>query len=199
MIPPPPTCRLRRGRPAACDELVRSTDGGAPRLATRLVLLDDGERLLVRFECEAPAPWATHRRRDSPLWEEEVVEVFVAPGEPTPLRYFELELNPLGAVFDAVVDNPRGDRRGLRADPAWDCPELETRCALDPARGLWHAEIALPWRAVGDANEKRWRLNAFRVDRPRGREPELSAWSPTFARPADFHRPARFGFVTRIE
>jgi hypothetical protein len=199
VTPPPPFCRLRRDRLADCGALVRAIDGGAPRLATRLALLDDGERLHVRFECEAPAPWATHRQRDAPLWEEEVVEVFVAPGEPTPRRYFELELNPLGAVFDAAVDNPHGDRREMRVDSGWDCPQLETRCEIDAARGLWRAELALPWRALGDAREKRWRLNAFRIERPRGGEPEFCAWSPTFARPADFHRPARFGFVTRIE
>ena len=87
----------------------------------------------------------------------------------------------------------------MTVDPAWDCAELEVRSEVDSAAGLWRAELALPWRAVGDADEERWRLNAFRIDRPRGRAPEFSAWSPTFARPADFHRPARFGFVTRIE
>jgi hypothetical protein len=44
----------------------------------------------------------------------------------------------------------------------------------------------------------RWRLNIFRIDRPPGGEAEFSAWSPTFVLPADFHRPARFGFLDRV-
>lgn len=199
MTPPPPTCHLRRGRPAACGTLVRATDGATPSRLTSLTLLDDGERLRVSFECEAPEPWASHLERDAPLWEEEVVELFLAPGAAPPRVYYELELNPIGAVFDARVESPHGDRRGMRVDAGWDCAELEMRSTIDAAAGIWRAELALPWRVLADPGEKLWRLNAFRIDRPRGGEPEFSAWSPTFVHPADFHLAHRFGFVTRIE
>ncbi|HSM14186.1 MAG TPA: carbohydrate-binding family 9-like protein [Thermoanaerobaculia bacterium] len=200
MTAPTPRVQLERGRELVLPPLRRATDGGLPRLTTRATLLDDGERLTVRFECEDPEPSATLTARDAPLWQEEVVEVFVAPGHQPPRRYFELELNPLGAVFDAVVDSPRGERDGMQVETAWTCAGLETSVELDPGAGLWHATLAIPWRALARAvpAPADWRLNLCRIDRPSGAPAEFSAWSPTFRDPADFHRPDRFGFVSRF-
>lgn len=193
-----PAARLARGVPVALAPLVRATDGSPPALATRVTLLDDGERLRVALECDDPEPWATISRRDGPLWEEEVVEVFLAPGRGAPRSYYEIEVNPLGAVFDARIDCPHGDRRALRVDSGWDCPGLTAHVDVDRERGLWRAELGLPWRSLAaDSTSVEWRLNVYRVDRPRGGDAEYSAWSPTRVTPADFHRPARFGYLTR--
>ena len=202
---PPPRAVLRPGHPLEL-RLCEAVAGGEPRLATRATLLDRGDALVVRFECADPEPRARYRRRDEPLWEEEVVELFVAPGEATPTRYYELEVNPLGAVFDAIVDSPHGDRREMRVDPGWDCPGLEAGAEIDSAAGLWRALLVVPWAALDLDGERAetWRLNLFRIERPRdgatGRDgaPEYSAWSPTLVAPADFHRPARFASIRRI-
>lgn len=195
----PPRCRLPRGESTPLGALRDAVDGGAPRLATEVSLHDDGERLTVVVVAVDPNPWATLCERDADLWTEEVVEVFLAPGEEAPRRYFEIELNPLGAEFDAVVESPHGDRREMSVDRGWRCAGLTTRAAIDRERGLWRAELAIPWRAVGPgAIPERWRLNVYRIDRPPGGAAEFSAWSPTGARPADFHRPARFGFLDRV-
>lgn len=196
---------LRRGEPLEV-ELREATRGGPPRRPTRATLLDRGDALVVRFVCVDPEPWATLAERDAPLWREEVVELFVAPGAATPKRYFELEVNPLGAIFDAVVDSPLGDRRGMTVDVAWNCPGLEASAAIDRAAGLWRAEMVVPWAAIGDGSEaiEPWRLNLLRVERPRPPDDaaagaaEFSAWSPTFVEPADFHRPKNFASLRRI-
>ena len=52
-------------------------------------------------------------------------------------------------------------------------------------------KIPLAELAAGDPLPQRWRANFFRVDR--GSPDAFSAWSPTFADPADFHAAARFG------
>ena len=85
-------------------------------------------------------------------------------------------------------------------DAAWDCPGLETKVLVDATAGLWRATLAVPWAALAPGGEREisWRLNLFRIDRPRDGEPEFSAWSPTFVAPADFHRPARFASLRRI-
>lgn len=195
----PPRCRLPRGVTTPLGALRDAVDGHAPRLASEVTLHDDGERLTVIVVAVDPHPWATLGRRDADLWTEEVVEIFLAPGEEVPRRYFELELNPLGTEFDAVVDCPHGDRREMTVDRDWRCAGLTTRAAIDRERGLWRAELAIPWRAVApDAVPARWRLNVYRIDRPPDGAAEFSAWSPTGARPADFHRPARFGFLDRV-
>jgi hypothetical protein len=172
---------------------VRAEDGGAPRWPTRVELGFDGSRLEIDFDCVDDDPWGTLQRRDAPLWTEEVVEVFLAPGAPTPHDYFELELSPLGALFDARFHAPQGDRRGMVVDPAWDCAGLEWHAARRP--GGWTAGLRLPLAALGAGAPppRIWRINFFRIERPRPGPPEHSAWSPTRVTPADFHRPARFG------
>jgi hypothetical protein len=196
-----PRCELRRGVPTALAPLVDATSGSAPRLATRVTLEDAGSALRIRFECEDPDPWATLAERDGDLWTEEVVEVFLAAGEETPKAYFELELNPLGTLFDARVIGPHGDRSAMTVDRSWRAAGLTTAVEIDPA-GRWRAELTIPWRTIGDGEERWWRCNFFRIDRPRTPNslaaPEFSAWSPTCMSPADFHRPARFGILQRI-
>jgi len=177
--------------------LRRAQDGGVPLYATRVRLLDDGTRLLVRFDCADPDIWATHGERDAPLWEEEVVEVFLAGGADVPTRYFEIEVNPLGVLFDALVLNPDGRRATMRVDTSWNPPGLLARVVRDAPAG-WSAEIVLPWAdCFPDGTPSLLRANFFRIERPRGRPDEFSCWSPTLADPPDFHRPECFGILTR--
>jgi hypothetical protein len=193
----PPEVELAPGRSLAL-ELVRAVDGRRPRHATAVELGASPEGLVVRFDAETPDPWATIRDRDGRLWEEEVVELFVAAGGATPRRYFEIEVNPLGAIFDAIVDSPAGDRRGMKVDASWTCADLRTEVEIDRDGRRWRTLLELPWRALvaGGEPPRSLRLNLFRIERPRdGAPPEFSAWSPTFVEPADFHRPARFGVV----
>jgi hypothetical protein len=200
-----PLCRLPAGATVALD-LVRAEDGSAPRWPTRVELEHRVETLEIRFDCRDDDPWGTLLERDAPLWTEEVVEVFLAPGAVDPYRYFELELSPNGIVFDGRVESPDLDRRTMRVDTSWDCPGLDARAAIVSGYG-WRAELALPWRALhggGGPPPPVWRINLYRIERPRpgatvdgteSPEPEHSAWSPTWRTPADFHRPAFFGLL----
>lgn len=196
-----PRCELRRGVPAALSPLLDAQSAGPPRFSTRVSLEDLGGALRAHFDCEDSDPWATLVEPDGDLWTEEVVEIFVAPGAATPRVYFELEINPLGTLFDARIVNPSGDRRGMTVDRGWRADGLTSAVELDPAKG-WRAELTIPWAALGGADECIWRANFFRIDRPRAGTahgaPEFSAWSPTCITPADFHRPEKFGFLERI-
>ena len=134
-----------------------------------------------------------HVRRDAPLWEEEAVEVFIAEGEVDPSEYVEIEVNPGGAVFDARVVNPDGARNSMKVDPSWNAAGLIVEVTR-PTPAVWRVEIAIPWSDLCAGVPSRvWRANIFRIERPRDGRHEFSAWSPTFARPADFHKPAHFG------
>jgi hypothetical protein len=178
-------------------ELVRAQDGGGAVFATRVRLLEDGRRLFVRFDCADADVWATHAQRDAPLWEEEVVEIFLAPGDGLPARYVEIQVNPLGTVFDAQVANPDGRRDTMTVDPSWNASGLAVR-VVRPETGGWRAEVAIPWSeaCAGDPPPS-WRANFFRIERPRAGTPEFSCWSPTLADPPDFHKPSAFGRLVR--
>ena len=173
--------------------LRRSQDHEPPEQATALRIARDDRALRLRFECEDRDIWATHTRRDAPLWEEEAVEAFLAPGADDPTDYVEIEVNPLGAVFDARVHNPDGRRESMRVDAAWNAAGLVATVDRSKA-GFWCVELTIPWRELCAGPPPRiWRANFFRIERPRGGPHEFSSWSPTFADPPDFHRPACFG------
>jgi Carbohydrate-binding family 9 len=167
----------------------------APRLPTSVRVGRRGDALCIRFDGRDRAIVARHRAHDAPLWEEDVFEVFLAPGDESPRRYFELEVNPLGAVFDARVESPELRRASMHVETAWDCAGLRARVACRPGR--WSADLRIPITALCDgAFPPRWRANFYRIDRGTSGEPdEFSAWSPTFADPPDFHVPERFGIL----
>jgi hypothetical protein len=154
----------------------------------------------VLWECTDRDAWGTFTRRDEPLYEEEVVELFLAPGDADPVDYFELEIAPTGVLWDGCIHNPGGRVESITGDTGWDCPGLVWAAGRSGVSQDWWAALALPWRSVLPGGERplprRWRTNFYRIDRPRdGSAPEHSAWSPTFTDPPDFHRPDRFGVL----
>jgi hypothetical protein len=198
MRPPPeilvprlgPTERLV-GLPAIalCD----ARTAGIPRLRSSVRVGLRGRTLLVRFDGRDDGVVATRTKRDEPLWREDVFEVFLAPRNP-PALYYEFEVNPLGALFDARVESPELSRATMRVDPAWDCPGLEARVTRRPER--WSALLQIPLEALvgeGEALPSSWRANFYRIDR--GAPDEYSAWSPTLTDPPDFHVPEKFGVL----
>ena len=178
---------------AALVELSRTEDGGACRQPTAVRVAYDLDALFLRFDCVDRDIWASHAHRDAPLWEEEVVELFIAPGGDDPSEYFEIQVNPLGAIFDARIKNPHGKRDSMTVDRSWS-PRGIVASVSRPSPASWRAELAIPWADLcGEGLPRLWRANFFRIERPRGGDDEFSAWSPTMASPPDFHRPSWFG------
>lgn len=170
--------------------LVDVVSGSTPEQGTELRVAWNSQELRVLFHCVDVEPWATLTARDAPLYQEEVVEVFLDPVGDLE-GYFEIEVNPLNTVLDLVL---RRNRSGYVKNFAWNCDGLETQ--VRQATGSWAAELSVPFAAVtpelvrpGD----RWRVNFCRIDRPRGRARELTAWSPTGI--PLFHVPSRFGVL----
>ena len=196
---PPPLPVLDVPRLSPTDRLVAlpaipladARTGARPRLSTALRVGLRADALCVRFDGRDAGVVATLTERDASLWTEDVFEVFLAPEDP-PTTYYEFEVNPLGAVFDARVDSPGLTRASMRVDTAWDCPGLETRAWQ--REGLWSATLRIPLASLhAGTPPPRWRANFYRVDR--GSEDEFSAWSPILADPADFHVAERFGVL----
>jgi hypothetical protein len=200
---PAPLPELRVPRIGPTDRLValspiRLTDArtGAPaRLATSVRIAVRGSALCVRFDARDEGVVATLRDRDAPLWTEDVCEVFLAPDDSNPpRRYYELEVNPLGALFDARVDSPDGNRATMTVDPSWDCAGLVARASSRP--GHWSASLTIPLGSLcAGPVPPRWRANFYRIDRGERGGDEFTAWSPTLADPPDFHVPERFGIL----
>ncbi len=177
--------------------MVRAEDGTPGRLRTELSAYYDDERLYLLYRCEDDHLVATLREHDADLWTEDVIEAFLAPVELT--RYFEIEVNPLGTTFDAVVESAEGKRESMRVDRAWTCEGMRAliRRVSEGSVVLVDTTIAIPFSALERETPvpgERWRANFFRVDRG-PEEDEYTAWRPTGRTPADFHVPSRFGVL----
>jgi hypothetical protein len=175
-------------------------DGSGPAEQQTLTrLCYNRQALFVRFDCADRDIWSISTQRDDPIYNEEVVEVFIGPGTATPVDYYEFEVSPNGVLLDLTVHNPNSMRADMTFDFAWNCPDLRWAAGRDDAQGHWWAIYAIPWASIGAAEPENlpmhWRANFYRIERLRDAQPEFSCWSPTLTEPADFHKPGRFGLL----
>jgi hypothetical protein len=179
---------------------------GPPEYRTTFKAVWNDAGMAVRFDALDDRAWHTMIRRDDPIWEEEVVEIFLDPSR-SGAHYAEIEISPVNVVTDLHIVAPWPALEGVRG---WDWTGLESTVIPGAAFGLprasWCALAWLPWSGVatmtpvvspfvppgpGDA----WRFNVFRIKRPHGpAEPErdavYAAWSPPDG--PSFHAPAYF-------
>jgi hypothetical protein len=187
--------------PAECEpvRLRRATDAAAPRLTTSVAVWFDDAFLTALFSVSDDHIQATYREHDAPLYEQDVVELFLAPETLT--RYFELEISPQGTIFDAAVDSPDGVRSTMRVDRDWNCDGLVAvvrRVTESDGSMTIDTVVRIPFESLGRGTPVRgetWRANFFRIDRHPQLGDEFSAWQPTLRHPPDFHVAAAFGIL----
>ncbi|MFD0672390.1 carbohydrate-binding family 9-like protein [Cohnella sp. GCM10027633] len=169
--------------------LADTVTGAAPRLATKVKACWTDRALHIRFDCEDDHVVSTMGRRDDPLYEEDVVEVFLdETGEGR--TYLEFEVSPANVLFDAEVTYYA--EGSIRADTDWDAVGIETSAGASGA-GARFAELRIPFENFRRAPSggTAWRWNAYRIDEDRSGVRQYSAWSPTGK--VNFHMPGKFG------
>ena len=181
----------------AFHSMREATAGGSPLLHTRFAVWRDAASLRILFRAEDEREVrASHYERDSPLYNEDVVEVFLSVGNPA--RYVEIEISPIASIFDAWVDTPHGVRSSMNVDSDWNCEGLLAATRRTRQTGTlwcWETALSIPFSSVeaepheGDV----WLANFYRIDRRADGTVEYSAWRPTLKTPADFHVVAAFG------
>lgn len=191
----PPRIRVGASEATAAPvSLLENIGGKAPKQKTEVRIWKTADDLHLLFEVEDDHIVATMRKRDDPLYEEEVVEMFLDPVGDLQ-SYFELEVNPLGTICDLIL---RRTASGWRKDFKWDFEGIQTR--VTKTKTGWTCEIIIPIASITNEPPKPgtvWRVNFLRIDRPKGMPRELSAWSPTLAE--TFHVANRFGFLEFVE
>ena len=146
-----------------------------PPVETRVAIAWDDEALYLAASLEEPDLWGTLTSRDAVIYHDNDFEWFIDP-DGDAARYFELEINALGTVWDLFLDRPY--RAGGRADNGWDIAGLRSAVHLegtlndprDRDRG-WFVEMAIPWAAFADGGRTvippragdTWRINFSRV------------------------------------
>ena len=176
----------------------------AARVNTEVRIWYDEAALYVGWVVDDGDIQATFTERDSRFWEEEVVEFFVTPGGLD--RYFELQWNPLGGTFDAIITNvlgPDGRSTQFKGDWSYTATTMTYAVQVDGTvqnsadrDRRWTVEARIPFADLKVATPKPgevWRGNFYRFNRDRDREAEQLSWSPTIW--PGFHQPQRFGFL----
>ena len=179
------------------------------RVNTEVRVSYDAAALYLGWICEDADIQATFTQRDSRFWEEEVVEFFVTPSPITPgalNRYFELQWNPLGGTFDAIIANTvESDGRSKEIKGDWSYTATNMTFAVKADGTVqnsgdrderWTVEVRIPFADLKVTTPKAgevWRGNFYRFNRDRDREAEQLSWSPTIW--PGFHQPTRFGYL----
>ena len=192
------------GKASRLTPFVRHDTMAPARVETEVRVWYDRAALYLGWICEDRDIQATFTRRDSRFWEEEVVEFFVTPDALD--RYFELQWNPLGGTFDAIITNEiAADGRSRRFNGDWSYTAANMTFAVRVDGSVqnssdrdkrWTVEVRVPFvdlktppPEAGDV----WRANFYRFNRDRDGEPEQLSWSPTIW--PGFHQPTRFGYL----
>ncbi len=194
------------------EPFVTQESGASVVVKTQAKLLWDNENLYIGFIASDPDVWGKMTARDSHLWNEEPVEVFIDPNNDK-FDYIEFEFNPLGTELDIFMDKAYSE--GGSANFGWNLVGL--RSAVSIAGTLnnptdtdtaWYCELAIPFSGI-DAKitsplnnppiaGELWRLNLARYNRARdsnGNEINAvtSCWNKTGT--PSFHVPEKFGRI----
>ncbi|MBN1945599.1 MAG: carbohydrate-binding family 9-like protein [Bradymonadales bacterium] len=185
---------------------IHPNDGSEMRgIRTQARMLWDEQYLYIGITAQDQDIWSTIAQRDGDLWEEEVLEVYLDPrGDGR--NYVEIQINPLGTVFDAIFD--RAANRDLAAARARNIEGLQAAVEVngtlnqrDDRDRRWSAEFAIPWRSLPDFGPRArggeiLRGNFYRYDRTADGETLTAAWSPVFG--GSFHQPDKFGEIVLV-
>ena len=181
---------------------VNTLTGQAGAVKTEAKVAWDAKYLYVAFENQDSDVWGEFSKRDDKLWTEEAVEIFIDANNDGK-DYIELQVSPQGTIFDSYLPSYRRNQNdwnsGMRAKVTVE-GTLNKRGDTDKS---WVVEIAIPWKdvkgrgsyalsvppAVGTA----WRVNFFRLDKPKTGPQVAVAWSAPLV--GDFHKLDRFGEV----
>jgi hypothetical protein len=189
---------------AVLEPFYLNDDSAPEREHTQVRLWYDDRALYLGWVCKDIDIQATFTNRDSKFWEEEVVEFFVTPNELQ--RYFELQWNPLGGMFDAIITNTldeAGVSTNFQGDWSYTAKGMKSAVKLKGTVNdssdkdeFWQVEVMIPFSDLGQSAPKPkdvWRANFYRYNRTKGLPAELLSWSPT--RLPGFHQPSRFGYL----
>ena len=191
-------------RAVVLGPFVLADGSGGERERTIVRAWYDDTALHLGWTCTDADIQATFTARDSKFWEEEVAEFFITRGGLA--RYFELQWNPLGGEFDAIIDNTldeRGVSKGIKGDWSYTAKGMKSAVKLrgtpansDDKDELWQVEVSIPFADLGEKTPQPgdvWRGNFYRFNRTKGVEAELLSWSAPMLR--GFHQPVRFGHI----
>ncbi len=153
-------------------------EGTLSTALTNLRVVHDGRKLYLAVECfeAGPASIVLNRvGRDSSVWEDTSVEVFI-------------DTNCDRRTYKQFIANARGERYdGLTRDGSKDF-DWDAKALIDPSGKKWVVEIAIPLFELAEPKGV-W---GFMCGRNRYNPSEHSSWP---GMPPGWHNPGHFGYM----
>lgn len=156
--------------------------------STVFKLANNDSNLFIKIVCEEKninEIESSYKLLDGKLWEDNSVEIFLAPNE-TGSRYFQIIINNLNTIFD-------GSNISGKYTSSWNCDGM--RSFIQTNKASWEVLLAIPFKSL---QEKRpstsdiWRMNICR-NRKTSTTSELSSWSKPIR---GFHNSAGYGLLS---
>ncbi len=156
-----------------------------PENRTELFLMSDAENFYIGAKAYFPdyqIPRISQTQHDSPIWEDEAVEILLDPN-PQTSPYYHFVFNPIGAFFDQQVISPgppnfrfapadvkrdsvrrvekteTGQIQPFVADSDWNSG---ANVATQINATFWSLEVAIPRSALKADTKNTWFFNAHR-------------------------------------
>lgn len=155
---------------------------------TEVKLLWDEQAIYLKIHSEDSSPEQRINRfhdRDSNVWADDSIELFINPRPETNPGYYHLAFNTNDAQYDAV------SLGGMSADKDWN-PDWKVKTVISE-KG-WSAYVQLPFSEFGGSPEvgQNWRF-AIKRTRP-GKGRPNSGWPD-----ASYHNPGGFGLLEFVD
>ena len=181
--------------------------GSGPELETKIRVFRSDAHLYVGARMSDEHVWSEKKERDSNTWEEEVIEMFIdTDGDGQ--NYLELQINPLGTIFDANFKKRLGTGKGSRREQIdrakkFTLEGLESEVHVEGTVNnkekkdkFWSVELKIPTTSIPGVEKdpkptKPWAVNFYRFDRPSKNRTLSYAWNT--APRGDFHQVSKFG------
>jgi hypothetical protein len=205
---PLPTVHLVTGKwnKLETSQFTRSTDGSLADYPTHVKMRAGKKYLSISLQCEkddfVEQNYLTVH--NSPLFNQEVFEVFIAAGADDPSKYVEIEINPNNAIWVGKVNFPSlGAGNDMSAEMVGHA-ESGIRHSVKKGKNRWTGTLDIPWTLISETKKSQYRLNFYRIVSKKAHKSkkwtchpdncEFLCWSSTRSgeMPA-FHRPRRFG------
>lgn len=156
-------------------EMLRIISLDKPESETRVYGLYDDKCLYFAFISHDKDIWATYKKRDSQLWMEDAVEIFLKPCISEDL-YYEIQISPANVILDAFLANNNRPGNMFGRFTQWDCSKLKSAVRIKGTLNRWNdtdefwvCEVAIPFKdlpslKVPPVKGDVWLFNVTRYD-----------------------------------
>jgi hypothetical protein len=188
-----------------------SVGGKKIQEATKVAIKYDDRFLEINFECRDNPRMDQNffTENNSPMFNQEVFEIFISSGEEASETYWEIQLNPNNALFVAKVNNRYKTDQSFELEMIDnELAKIEHQVLKDRKNNSWKGHLKIPLQLIQDPDNKSnkvFRMNLFRIISNKdhtdpawqnnAQNATFACWNSSMADKPNFHKPDYFGFL----